>query len=159
MLRNAVLSVCLRVQPSQLAQIRQPLWVSAVNSLRLPLCDVALTISARGMRANTHKTLIVDNTALQMRYTTQPFLTHQHRICVGKAEVVRTQQSDGWWVSAFSMCISEERKYVRKTLKTTHLETAIERAENELFAIKANVNAGRRVFSRTVPCNKQKLST
>ena len=94
-----------------------------------------------------------------MRYTTQPFLTHQHRICVGKAEVVRTQQSDGWWVSAFSMCISEERKYVRKTLKTTHLETAIERAENELFAIKANVNAGRRVFSRTVPCNKQKLST
>jgi hypothetical protein len=48
------------------------------------------------------------------------------------------------------MWISEERKYVRKTLKTTHLDTAVERAENEFFAIKANVNAGRRIFSPTV---------
>ena len=48
------------------------------------------------------------------------------------------------------MWISEEQKYVRKTLKTTHLDTAVGRAENEFFKIKANVNAGRRIFSPTV---------
>lgn len=48
------------------------------------------------------------------------------------------------------MWISEERKYVRETLKTTHLDTAVEPAENEFFAIKANVSAGRRFFSPTV---------
>ena len=34
----------------------------------------------------------------------------------GKAEIVRTQQSGGYW--HFRMWISEESKYVRKTLKT-----------------------------------------
>jgi len=105
------------------------------------------------MRANTHVTLVVDNTAPQTQRSKcatppQPFLTDQHPIYGGKAEVVRTQQSGGYW--HFRMWISEERKYVRKTLKTTHLDTAVERAENEFFAIKANVNAGRRIFSPTV---------
>ena len=105
------------------------------------------------MRANTHVTLVVDNTAPQTQRSKcatppQSFLTDQHPIYGGKAEVVRTQQSGGYW--HFRMWISEERKYVRKTLKTTHLDTAVERAENEFFAIKANVNAGRRIFSPTV---------
>jgi len=105
------------------------------------------------MRANTHVTLVVDNTAPQTQRSKcatspQPFLTDQHPIYGGKAEIVRTQQSGGYW--HFRMWISEERKYVRKTLKTTHLDTAVERAENEFFAIKANVNAGRRIFSPTV---------
>ena len=47
------------------------------------------------------------------------------------------------------MWISEERKYVRKTLETTYLDTAIQRAENEFFAIKADVNAGKPIFSPT----------
>lgn len=105
------------------------------------------------MRANTHVSLVVDNTAPQTQRSKcatppQSFLTDQHPIYGGKAEVVRTQQSGGYW--HFRMWISEERKYVRKTLKTTHLDTAVERAENEFFAIKANVNAGRRIFSPTV---------
>ena len=105
------------------------------------------------MRANTHVTLVVDNTAPQTQRSKcatppQSFLTDQHPIYGGKAEIVRTQQSGGYW--HFRMWISEERKYVRKTLKTTHLDTAVERAENEFFAIKANVNAGRRIFSPTV---------
>jgi len=53
------------------------------------------------------------------------------------------------------MWISEERKYVRKTLKTTYLDTAVERAENEFFAIKANVNADRPIFSP--PCRKYEM--
>ena len=48
------------------------------------------------------------------------------------------------------MWVSEEHKDVRKTLKTKHLDTAIEGAENEFFAIKANLNSGKRIFSPTV---------
>ena len=54
------------------------------------------------MRANTHVTLVVDNTAPQTQRSKcatspQPFLTDQHPIYGGKAEVVRTQQSGGYW--------------------------------------------------------------
>ena len=105
------------------------------------------------MTATAHVALVVDNTGSQKQRSkrntpSQPFLTGQHPIYGGKAEVVRTQQSGGYW--HFRMWISEERKYVRKTLKTTHLDTAIQRAENEFFAIKANGNAGKRIFSPTV---------
>jgi len=104
------------------------------------------------MTANTHVTLAVDNTAPQTQRSKcaaspQSFLTDQHPIYGGKAEVVRTQQSDEYW--HFRMWISEEHKYVRKTLKTTNLDTAVERAENEFYTIKAKVNAGRRIFSPT----------
>jgi len=54
------------------------------------------------MRANTHVTLVIDNTAPQTQRSKcatspQPFLTDQHPIYGGKAEVVRTQQSGGYW--------------------------------------------------------------
>jgi len=53
------------------------------------------------VRANTHVTLVVDNTAPQTQRskcatTPQSFLTDQHPIYGGKAEVVRTQQSGGY---------------------------------------------------------------
>jgi hypothetical protein len=70
------------------------------------------------------------------------------KIYNGNAEVVRTRQSGRNW--HFGMWISEERKYVCKTLRTTHLDTAVERADNEFIAIKANVNAGRPIYSPTV---------
>ena len=37
-----------------------------------------------------------------------------------------------------------------EAFRTVHLDTAVEPAENEFFAIKANVKAGRRIFSPTV---------
>jgi hypothetical protein len=97
--------------------------------VRRPLCDVAPTIPARGMRANLHVTLVVDNTALQKQRSKcatppQSFLTDQHSIYGGKAEVVRTQQSGGYL--HFRLWIREGRKYVRKTLKNTYLDTAVE---------------------------------
>ncbi len=75
------------------------------------------------MTATAHVALVVDNTGTQKQRSkrntpSQSFLTDQHPIYGGKAEVVRTQQSGGYW--HFRMWISEERKYVRKTLKTTH---------------------------------------
>ncbi len=97
--------------------------------------------------------LVIDNTRTQKQRSkrtapNQSFLTDKHSIYGGKAEIVRTQQSGGYW--HFRMWISEESKYVRKTLKTKHLDTAVERAENEFFAIKANLNSGKRIFSPTV---------
>ena len=105
------------------------------------------------MTAAARVALVVDNTRTQKQRSkrkapTQSFLTDKHSIYGGKAEIVRTQQSGGYW--HFRMWISEESKYVRKTLKTKHLDTAIERAENEFFAIKANLNSGKRIFSPTV---------
>jgi integrase len=102
------------------------------------------------MAAMAHMALVVDNTANSSppAKSAKPFLTDKHPIYGGKAEIVRTQQSGPYW--HFRMWISEERKYVRKTLKTTHLDTAIERAEKEFFSIKANLNAGKRIFSPTV---------
>ena len=105
------------------------------------------------MTATARVALVIDNTRTQKQRSkrsvpTQSFLTDKHSIYGGKAEIVRTQQSGGYW--HFRMWISEESKYVRKTLKTKHLDTAIERAENEFFAIKANLNSGKRIFSPTV---------
>jgi hypothetical protein len=106
------------------------------------------------MNEAAHVALVVDNAATNPKRSSkrekssQSFLTDKHSIYGGKAEVVRTQQSGGYW--HFRMWISEEGKYVRKTLKTQHLDTAIERAENEFFAIKANLNSGKRIFSPTV---------
>ena len=105
------------------------------------------------MTAAARVALVIDNTRTQKQRSkrtapTQSFLTDKHSIYGGKAEIVRTQQSGGYW--HFRMWISEESKYVRKTLKTKHLDTAVERAENEFFAIKANINSGKRIFSPTV---------
>ena len=105
------------------------------------------------MTAAARVALVVDNTRTHKQRSkrttpSQPFLTDKHSIYGSKAEVVRTQQSGGYW--HFRMWISEESKYVRKTLKTKHLDTALERAENEFFAIKANLNSGERIFSPTV---------
>ncbi|MDB2565643.1 DUF763 domain-containing protein [Porticoccaceae bacterium] len=54
------------------------------------------------MRVNTHVTLVVDNTAPQTQRSKcatppQSFLTDQHPIYGDTAEVVRTQQSGGYW--------------------------------------------------------------
>ena len=105
------------------------------------------------MTALAKVALVVDNTRTHKQRSkrttpSQSFLTDKHSIYGGKAEVVRTQQSGGYW--HFRMWVSEEHKYVRKTLKTKHLDTAIERAENEFFAIKANLNSGKRIFSPKV---------
>ena len=93
------------------------------------------------MTVNTHVTLVVDNTALQTQRSKcatppQPFLMDQHPIYGGKAEVVRTQQSGGYW--HFRMWISEERKCVRKTLKTTHLDTG-SRSSSSISSISLTV--------------------
>ena len=131
------------------------LWLSEHDTHKLGLILYEYVNSERTsmMTAAARVALVVDNTRTQKQRSkrkapTQSFLTDKHPIYGGKAEIVRTQQSGGYW--HFRMWISEESKYVRKTLKTKHLDTAVERAENEFFAIKANLNSGKRIFSPTV---------
>ena len=105
------------------------------------------------MTAGARVALVVDNTRTQKQRSkrsapTQSLLQCKHPVYGGKAEVVRTQQSGGYW--HFGMWISEESKYVRKTLEAKHLDTAVERAENEFFTTKANSNSSKRISSPTV---------
>ncbi len=94
--------------------------------------------------------LVVNNVPkiTNLNFSQEAFLTAKHPIYGGQAEIVKTKQSGGFW--HFRMWIVDEKKYVRKTLKTTHLDTAIERAEYEFFRIKGNLRVGKRIFSPTV---------
>ena len=76
--------------------------------------------------------LVVDNTQHNSQKA-DTFLLKQHNIFDGKAEVVRTKTSGGIW--HFRMWVTEEKKYVRKTLKTKNLDTAIAKAEANINAI------------------------
>ena len=91
--------------------------------------------------------LVVDNTQHNSQKA-DTFLLKQHNIFDGKAEVVRTKTSGGIW--HFRMWVTEEKKYVRKTLKTKNLDTAIAKAEDEYHLIKANLKQGKSIFSPTV---------
>ena len=88
--------------------------------------------------------LVVDNTQHNSQKA-DTFLLKQHNIFDGKAEVVRTKTSGGIW--HFRMWVTEEKKYVRKTLKTKNLDSAIAKAEDEYHLIKANLQQGKTIFS------------
>lgn len=62
----------------------------------------------------------------------------------GKAQILQTVASNGVW--QFRCFISEEKKYVRKSLRTKDKETAIIRAEEEYFKIRTDLTAGRKIF-------------
>ena len=91
--------------------------------------------------------LVVDNTQHNSQKA-DTFLLKQHNIFDGKAEVVRTKTSGGIW--HFRMWVTEEKKYVRKTLKTKNLDTAIAKAEDEYHLIKSNLQQGKTIFSPTI---------
>jgi hypothetical protein len=67
-----------------------------------------------------------------------------HDILGGKAVILRTRASGDVW--QFRMWVSEERKYVRKTLKTRDVETAVKRAETMFLQIYSDVACGRKLF-------------
>jgi hypothetical protein len=91
--------------------------------------------------------LVVDNTQNNLQKA-DTFLLKQHNIFDGKAEVVRTKTSGGIW--HFRMWVTEEKKYMRKTLKTKNLDTAIAKAEDKYHLIKANLQQGKTIFSPTI---------
>ncbi len=71
-----------------------------------------------------------------------------HEILGGKAMIYRVNQSGDVW--QLRMWIPEEKKYVRKSLKTRDFETAKKRAETEVFQIYSDVSSGRKIFGLTL---------
>ena len=67
----------------------------------------------------------------RIRKKTSAWSHSNHDILDGKGQVLRTNASGDVW--QFRMWIEEEQKYVRKSLKTRDLETAINKAEKILF--------------------------
>ncbi len=67
-----------------------------------------------------------------------------HKIFGGKAEIFRVAQSGDVW--QFRMWITDEQKYLRKSLRTRDLESAIQRAEQLYLDTHANLAAGKKLF-------------
>lgn len=72
------------------------------------------------------------------------WLKQHTNILGGKAQILQTEASGGNW--QFRCFISEEKKYVRKSLRTRDKETAILRAEDEYFKIRSDLSSGRKIF-------------
>ena len=75
--------------------------------------------------------------------------THSgHEILGGKGQILRTKAGGDNW--QFRMWVEEEQKYIRKSLKTRDLETAINLAEKEVLQTLSDVSTGRKIFGITL---------
>ena len=75
--------------------------------------------------------------------------THSdHEILGGKGQILRTKAGGDNW--QFRMWVEEEQKYIRKSLKTRDLETAITLAEKEVLQTLSDVKTGRKIFGITL---------
>jgi hypothetical protein len=66
-------------------------------------------------------------TTRRVRKNKSAFSTDEHDILNGRAKIFRTDASGDFW--QLRMWVAAEAKYVRKTLKTKDLDTAVVRAE------------------------------
>ena len=70
---------------------------------------------------------------------------HSNReILGGKGKIFRVPASGDVW--QFQTWISEEKKYLRKSLKTKDIETAVQRAETLYLETMSDVKSGRKIF-------------
>ena len=74
--------------------------------------------------------------------------TFSQDILNGKGEVYLMPRSGG--VYQFRMWIPDEKKYLRRSLKTTDKETAINRAEKKVFEVHSVLATGRKLFGITL---------
>ena len=71
-----------------------------------------------------------------------------HDILAGKASIFRVRNSGDVW--QFRMWIPEEKKHLRKSLKTRDFDTAVIRAEEMVFKTFSDVSTGRKIFGVTL---------
>ena len=76
------------------------------------------------------------------------FYEDEREVIGGRAKVIRTRQSGEVW--QLRMWVSGEGKYLRESLKTTDLETAISRAETRYLQIYSDIKTGRKIFGITL---------
>ena len=90
----------------------------------------------------------------RIRKNAGSFQHSNHEILGGKAKVFQVPKSSDVW--QFQMWISEEKKYLRKTLKTKNLDTAIQRAETLYLETMSDVKTGQKIFGITLKelCDK-----
>ncbi len=94
---------------------------------------------------NTQNLKLVVNNETE---TSTSFITERHDVLGGKAFVVRTKQSGD--VYQLHMRISGEKKYYRQSLRTKHLQTAMDKGEEKCIELSHRVNTGVRIFSPSV---------
>jgi len=87
-------------------------------------------------------------TKKRIRKNAGGFQYSNHEILGGKAKMFRVPNSGDVW--QFQMWISEEKKYLRRTLKTKDFETAKERAEKFYLQTYSDVHSGRKIFGITL---------
>jgi integrase len=84
----------------------------------------------------------------RVRVNAGGFQHSNHEILGGKGKVFRVPNSGD--VYQFQMWISEEKKYLRKSLKTKDLETAMKRGEDLYLQTYSDVQSGRKLFGITL---------
>ena len=78
----------------------------------------------------------------------QPWRSHVYEVLGGKAIIYRTLQSgENYYIR---MRLTRERKYLRHSLKTPDLDTAIQRAEDFVLQTLADVRSGKKMFGITL---------
>ena len=82
----------------------------------------------------------------RIRLSAGGFQHSNHEILGGKSKVFRVPNSGDVW--QFQMWIPEEKKYLRKSLRTKDLETAKSRAEELYLQTYSDVSSGRKIFGR-----------
>jgi integrase len=71
-----------------------------------------------------------------------------HDILGGKASIFRVKNSGDVW--QFRMWIADEKKHLRKSLKTRDFESAVKLAETKVFEIFSDQSTGRKLFGVTL---------
>ena len=75
-------------------------------------------------------------------------ISQNHDIFGGKGQILRVPQSGEVW--QFRMWIADEKKYLRRSLKTKDFETAVKRAEEMYLQTFSDVKSGRKLFGITL---------
>jgi integrase len=81
------------------------------------------------------------------RLSKSAFIVEEHDV-LDKAKVLRTGQSGD--VYQLRMWVPDEKKYLRETLRTRDLATAMDRAEERVFQIYSDIKSGRKIFGATL---------
>ena len=75
------------------------------------------------------------------------FYVDEHDICDGAVKLLRTKQSGDVW--QMRCWITEEKKYIKKSLRTKDLETAKEKGRTLYYTMMGKINAGQKLFTIT----------
>lgn len=74
-------------------------------------------------------------------------IVEEHAILDGEVKLIRTTKSGNFW--SMSCWLREEGKCYRRSMRTRNLDEAKELARQQYFKLKADINSGNKIFSKT----------